>query len=250
MASTEGLVPITRAFLARYYDKYPLPPLPDDVPRLTAELRGFSDSLLRELPLTSGEELVVNEVDCEPPRKIDENLWKNREHIEEILFLLEDSYQPRLLQQNASPEYVDIAAVFGDIEAKLKITLKTLETFQLKNADNVFNTVMTYMPQDFRGSLIRQQRERSERNRQAEIDALVNSGGSIHDRYTLLWKQQMERRRQLAQLGSAAGVYKALVKYLVGVPQQMERRRQLAQLGSAAGVYKALVKYLVGVPQL
>lgn len=30
----------------------------------------------------------------------------------------------------------------------------------------------------------------------------------------------------------------------------MERRRQLAQLGSATGVYKTLVKYLVGVPQV
>ncbi|KAF3448944.1 hypothetical protein FNV43_RR09662 [Rhamnella rubrinervis] len=78
---------------------------------------------------------------------------------------------------------------------------------------------MTYMPQDFRGTLIRQQRERSERNKLAEVEALVNSGGSIRDRYALLWKQQMERRRQLAQLGSATGVYKTLVKYLVGVPQ-------------------------------
>lgn len=52
---------------------------------------------------------------------------------------------------------------------------------------------MTYLPQDFRGTLLRQQRERSERNKQAEVDALVNSGGSIHDRYALLWKQQMDR---------------------------------------------------------
>lgn len=52
---------------------------------------------------------------------------------------------------------------------------------------------MTYMPQDFRGTLIRQQRERSERNKQAEVDALVNAGGSIRDRYALLWKQQMDR---------------------------------------------------------
>ncbi|XP_010938084.1 uncharacterized protein [Elaeis guineensis] len=219
MASTEGLVPITRAFLARYYDKYPLPRLSDDIPRLTAELRGFADGLLREHAPTSGEELVVNEADCEPPHKIDENLWKNREHIEEILFLLDDSHRPRSLQEKATPEDIDLAAVFGDIEAKFKTSLKTLETFQLRNADNIFSTVMTYMPQDFRGSLIRQQRERSERNRQAEIDALVNSGGRIRDRYALLWKQQMERRRQLAQLGSAAGVYKTLVKYLVGVPQ-------------------------------
>jgi hypothetical protein len=57
---------------------------------------------------------------------------------------------------------------------------------------NIF-AVMTYMPQDFRGTLIRQQRERSERNKQAEVDALLSSGGSIRDRYALLWKQQMER---------------------------------------------------------
>ncbi|GAB2235424.1 hypothetical protein Droror1_Dr00025849 [Drosera rotundifolia] len=94
-----------------------------------------------------------------------------------------------------------------------------LEYFQAKNADFVFNTVMSYMPQDFRGTLIRQQRERSERNKKAQVDALVESGGSIRDRYALLWEQQMERRRQLAQLGSATGVYKTLVKYLVGVPQ-------------------------------
>lgn len=49
------------------------------------------------------------------------------------------------------------------------------------------------MPQDFRGTIIRQQRERSERNRQAEVDNLVNSGGTIRDRYSLLWNQQMER---------------------------------------------------------
>lgn len=54
-------------------------------------------------------------------------------------------------------------------------------------------TVMTYMPQDFRGSLIRLQRERSEKNKSAQVDALVNSGGSIRDRYALLWEQQMER---------------------------------------------------------
>ncbi|CAL9047350.1 uncharacterized protein LOC103977773 [Musa acuminata AAA Group] len=218
-SSAEGLVPITRAFLARYYDTCPLPPLSEDVSRLTAELRELSDRLARESPLTSGEELLVHEVDHQPAHKIDENLWKNRENIEEILLLLEESHRPRLLQEKAIPEHVDIAATLGELEVKLRSTLKTLEAFQQTNADNVFNTVMTYMPQDFRGSLIRQQRERSERNRQAEVDALVNSGGRIHDRYALLWQQQMERRRQLAQLGSASGVYKTLVKYLVGVPQ-------------------------------
>lgn len=53
--------------------------------------------------------------------------------------------------------------------------------------------VMTYMPQDFRGTLIRKQRERSEKNKKAQVDALIDSGGSIRERYALLWQQQMER---------------------------------------------------------
>ena len=69
---------------------------------------------------------------------------------------------------------------------KFQKTLNVLQDFQAVNSDRVFNTVMTYMPQDFRGTLIRQQRERSERNKQAEVDMLVSSGGSIRDQYSLL----------------------------------------------------------------
>lgn len=219
MASTEGLVPITRAYLSSYYDKYPFVPLSDDVATLTAEIRSIITTLQTHTPLTEGESLMVDEVDREPPHKIDENMWKNREHIEEIIFLLERPHWPATLQQQSRLEDVELAPIFEQLKVKFANALKTLEYYQSKNADNVFNTVMTYMPQDFRGTLIRQQRERSERTKHAEVDALVKAGGSIRDRYALLWKQQMERRRQLAQLGSATGVYKTLVKYLVGVPQ-------------------------------
>lgn len=41
-----------------------------------------------------GENLLLQEADREVPHKIDENLWKNREQIEEILFLLERSRWP------------------------------------------------------------------------------------------------------------------------------------------------------------
>nr|XP_016494008.1 PREDICTED: uncharacterized protein LOC107813275 [Nicotiana tabacum] len=170
-------------------------------------------------PLTEGESSLVREAESPPPHKVDENLWKNREQIEEILFLSESSNWPPVLKSQSTAEDAELASLLGRLGEKFRNTLKVVETFQSRNSEFVFNTVMTYMPQDFRGTLIRQQRERSERNKQAEVDALINSGGSIRDRYSLLWNQQMERRRQLAQLGSATGVYKTLVKYLVGVPQ-------------------------------
>lgn len=212
-------MPITRSFLSLYYDKYKFEPLSDDVARVSSEIRSMAADLHKDTTLTEDESLLVCEVEGRPPHKMDENMWKNREHIEEIIFLLERSHWPLLLQNLSTPEDVELVTVLGQLKDKFQHSLKILEAFQSKNSEFIFNTVMTYMPQDFRGTLIRQQRERSERNKQAEIDAVVNSGGSIRDRYALLWQQQMERRRQLAQLGSATGVYKTLVKYLVGVPE-------------------------------
>ncbi|KAL8122512.1 hypothetical protein AgCh_019014 [Apium graveolens] len=219
MASTEGMVPITRAFLASYYDKYIFSPLPDSVSHLSNELHSLSQLLQNPTPLSQGETSLVQEAESQPPHKIDENMWKNREHMEEILFLLEKSHWPNEIQQQSTSEDAELSCVLGKLKEKIENTLKILESFQSKNSESIFNTVMTYMPQDFRGTLIRQQKERSERNKQAAFDALVQSGASIHDRYALLWNQQMERRKQLAQLGAATGVYRTLVKYLVGVPQ-------------------------------
>ncbi|KAK1349169.1 GOLD domain-containing protein, partial [Heracleum sosnowskyi] len=162
---------------------------------------------------------LLHEAESQPPHKIDENMWKNREHMEEILFLLEKSHWPNEIQQQSTSEDAELPRVLGKLKDKIENTLKILESFQTKNSESIFNTVMTYMPQDFRGTLISQQKERSERNKQAAFDALVQSGASIHERYALLWNQQMERRKQLAQLGGATGVYRTLVKYLVGVPQ-------------------------------
>ncbi|XP_076899855.1 uncharacterized protein LOC143553838 [Bidens hawaiensis] len=146
-------------------------------------------------------------------------MWKNREQIEEIIYLLETSHWPKPLQQQSTPEDIELARLLKQLREKCELILNIVVSFQSKNSENVFNTVMTYMPQDFRGALIRKQRERSEKSKKAQVDALIKSGGSIRDRYALLWQQQMERRRQLAQLGSAGGVYKTVVKYLVGVPQ-------------------------------
>ncbi|KAK4798624.1 hypothetical protein SAY86_030950 [Trapa natans] len=219
MASTEGMVPITRNFLASYYDKYPFPPLSDDVQLLCSQIRSLCSDLLSNLAPNEVESELLELADRSPPHKVDENIWRNREHMEEIVFLLERPHWPIMLRQKSRTELAELASFFDKLRGKFEKTFDMLLSFQAKNSERVFNIVMTYMPQDFRGTLIRQQRDRSERNKQAEVDSLVNSGGTIREKYALLWKQQMNRRIQLAQLGSATGVYKTIVKYLVGVPQ-------------------------------
>jgi hypothetical protein len=99
----EGMVPITRAFLASYYDKYPFAPLSDDVRRLTAEIRSMATDLRKDISLTEGDSLLVREAECEPPHKIDENMWKNREQIEEIIYLLESSHWPKAVRNIVVP---------------------------------------------------------------------------------------------------------------------------------------------------
>lgn len=41
---------------------------------------------------------MVHEAGCQPPHKIDENMWKNREQIEEILVLLERPRWPKVVR--------------------------------------------------------------------------------------------------------------------------------------------------------
>ncbi|KAL2457862.1 gold [Abeliophyllum distichum] len=151
MVQTDGLVPITRSFLSSYYDKYKFPTLSDDVSRLSDQIRAMSADLLHDSPATQGESLLVQEADRQPPHKIDENMWRNREQIEEILYLLEVSQWPRVLQQQSTLEDAELPSVLGRLQGKFESTLKTLEYYQAQNSEHIFNTVMTYMPQDFRG---------------------------------------------------------------------------------------------------
>ncbi|CAK9195303.1 unnamed protein product [Sphagnum troendelagicum] len=217
MASTAGLVPITRAFLSKFYDKYPFQPLTSDVSLLTNACKEQALCILAANPDDTGNLHVTAQLNFVPPHKIDENTWRNREQVEEILFLLQKDNWPSMLKEQDSLSAV--AVRLAKLEEEMQLLLITIQEFQKASSERIFNMVLTYMPQDFRSVLFKQQRERSEKRRQAEVDALLAAGGSIHDKYLLLWRQQMDRRHQLAQLGSSTGVLRTIVKWLVGVPQ-------------------------------
>ncbi|RID67796.1 hypothetical protein BRARA_C00002 [Brassica rapa] len=198
MASTEGLVPITRAFLASYYDKYPFPPLSDDVSRLYSDMASLIQLLALQSPPSQGEASLIEEANREPPHKIDENMWKNREQMEEILFLLQPSRWPVQLREPCTSEDAELSSTLRHLKDNFDKALTAMISFQSKNSERIFSTVMTYMPQDSVERL---------------SDSRKRGRRGTNKRRLMRW------RRQLAQLGSATGVYKTLVKYLVGVPQ-------------------------------
>ncbi len=57
MASTAGLVPITRAFLSKFYDKYPFQPLTSDVSLLTNACKEQALRILAANPDDTGNRL-------------------------------------------------------------------------------------------------------------------------------------------------------------------------------------------------
>lgn len=219
MASTAGLIPITRAFLAKFYDKYPFDPISSDKAGLLDRLKSLSDDLEKERIEAGGVEGLADGIIFETPHKLDENLWKNREQIEEILHLIDSEHWPETLKGDKSPETELLLEATTKWEASLKETLATIQKYQEGTSEKVSTMVFTYMPQDFRGTLLKQQKDSSEKRRQREVETLLASGGTIKQKYALLWQQQMDRRKMLASLGSATGIYRTLVTLLAGVPQ-------------------------------
>eukprot|EP00243_Klebsormidium_subtile_P001512 TRINITY_DN12686_c0_g1_i1.p1 TRINITY_DN12686_c0_g1~~TRINITY_DN12686_c0_g1_i1.p1 ORF type:complete len:448 (-),score=130.43 TRINITY_DN12686_c0_g1_i1:330-1673(-) len=218
-APTANLVPITRAFLSKFYVQHPFEPISEDVKKLQARLQGLEDELEKEWGKQGAADVTLaSSLTITVPHKIDENLWRHREQIEEALDLLKNK-KPAALDKADTPATKSGKEAVDKVAAELEDILGVISQFQKNTADKVAKMVASFMPQDFRGTLIQMQRERSETKRQLEVEELVKGGASISEKYQLLWRQQMERRKTLAALGNATGMFRVLVTYLAGVPQ-------------------------------
>lgn len=151
------------------------------------------------------------ELHITPPKKLDANLWKNRHACEEMADLMK-----RPPAASAILSSTDAASVLGEEFQELH---DFIANFQKGHTERVTNLILQYLPQDFRGSLIRQQKERSDEKRKAEVAALVAGGCTIKEKYDLLWQQQMAKRESLKGLASSSGVFKAVVSFVGGIPQ-------------------------------
>ncbi|WCJ34233.1 hypothetical protein M5689_015552 [Euphorbia peplus] len=185
MGSTEGLMGISSDILGDYYDKHPCPSLSNDVDVLSSQIQAMAFNLLDE---SADEKLLVDELNRHPFYKIERNLWKNREHIEEIIDLLTPS----------THEDTELAGILDNITHVLAHSLTNLVSFLDMISQTVFTAVTFRLPHADARRLVKKLKGQEE-NDKAKFDDLVASGASIGARCALLWGQQMKRRRELAE---------------------------------------------------
>lgn len=209
-----SMVPITYEFLVEHYKQFEDPSLSSELKNHSGEVAALQVRIMGTVPKSAvilkgeGQGQLVHEtlkmiMSEDIPTGLDNSMYKIRLACEEAAERCEvikgmESYAHRFL---------GIARKF--------------EGFQDKQKEHVSAVIAKYLPQDFRGNMFHAIRQRSERNNQSAIDDVVARGGSLRDKYDLLWDQQWKRRENLAMIGNATGVWKWLVRYLAGVPEPL-----------------------------
>ena len=106
-------------------------------------------------------------------------------------------------------------------EAGFASISQSFADFQDKQRAHVSTMVAKFLPDDFRGWIFETTRAQSEARNKSAVDELVKNGGTVKQKYELLWKQQWTRRETLSMVGNATGIWKLAVKYIAGVPQPL-----------------------------
>lgn len=205
-ASLEDMVPITHELLQEHYKKFPDPHVSEELQTQRAEIAELQAAVLADEDLPVGKK-ARDEVDAilaeELPRGLDSSMYKARCACEEAA--------GRVV---AVPELAEFAP-------RLKASAGRFEAFQKSQREHVQTVIDEFLPQDFRGSLFTAAKQRSEKLNAQAVEDLIANGGSIRDKYNLLWEQQWRRRENLAMVGNATGIWRWLVRYLAGVPQPL-----------------------------
>ena len=195
-SNPDDMVPITRELLSRHYRKFPDPSVSDDLRALRVRMKALREAAGRHADVDS---ILAEQL----PSGLDSSMYKARCACEE------------------AAERVEETPTLAALQARLRGCAHKFEHFQIKQREHVNSVIDQFLPQDFRASLFTAAKNNSEkRNAQAMRD-LIAAGGTVRDKYKLLWEQQWRRRENLAAVGNATGVWKLLVRYLAGVPQPL-----------------------------
>lgn len=211
------LVPITREVLKRCYDKHPMEPVSQELQDKDHEL----DSIIVDLSTKLSSAGIVSAEAVEQdisaikittaPHKMDENISLNRMQLEEIIHLCDQANGFGPGNEEATLQAKDLATR----------ALSAWEGYQRESMEKVDTLVKSFLPNDFRLSIYNTFRARSKANFEYEVNTLMENGGTIKQKYDLVWKHQLEQRQSLVNLGNASGIWKALIAILAGVPSSL-----------------------------
>lgn len=194
------MVPITKELLQEHYKQFPDPSLGNAVRDRSQKVRDMRLLIMKSVTAESSNQSVAAIVDEPIPTGLDNMMYT-------IRCACEEAAQQTAVHPNSArltPPFQSVA--------------NGLEQFQLKQSQHVSSVISEFLPKDFRGSFFSVYRHRSEKANQQAIDDLSARGGTVREKYALLWDQQWKRRESLAMIGNASGVWKLLMRYLAGVP--------------------------------
>mmetsp|Transcript_12136 Transcript_12136/g.36993 ORF Transcript_12136/g.36993 Transcript_12136/m.36993 type:complete len:457 (+) Transcript_12136:65-1435(+) len=201
---TADLVPITREYLREFYRAYPIETPSDEFVEVQEKLDGWCGAL------DAWNMVDVDALSVDESRHLDRNMYHNRWQCEEI------ADRAERIGQHVNGGDKDAA----DAVRKLALNCAdAFEAFQKHQAQRVSELVDSFLPNDMRTRLLQRGRERKEQQYKAAVDDLVRNGGTIRQKFDLYWEQQWERRARLAEVGSASGMWKAVIKFLSGCPE-------------------------------
>eukprot|EP00698_Gefionella_okellyi_P008998 TRINITY_DN2259_c0_g2_i1.p1 TRINITY_DN2259_c0_g2~~TRINITY_DN2259_c0_g2_i1.p1 ORF type:complete len:470 (-),score=108.66 TRINITY_DN2259_c0_g2_i1:470-1834(-) len=212
------LVPINREFLASLYKKYPIEPTAAAVVQCIADCQALSAKLI-SIFSTSNTPVPQTAPILPSPKKLDENNYRHREQLD-------------LIDEATAPNHFSKLSPCSAAQSSYIEGMKGVQSFALeyaaffielekKRMAVVDDLIRKFLPNDFRLTLINKIRERSAGKARKEIEALNKRGGTIAERYDLLWAQKMRQRDMLVQFGQASGIFKAFLSLVAGVPQVM-----------------------------
>lgn len=222
-SSSLSMVPITYEYLRQLYSQYPTPIITPQLEVLRHEIVSLRTNLLSTSKSSFSSSLLKTTDDIlaeEVPHGLDKGMYTLR-------CACDEAAQRLLLV----PSLSSYSTVFASISTRF-------EAFQKHQSDQVTQLVNDFLPQDFRTYIFNMARQHTEKSNALAIDQLMASGGSVRDKYKLLWEQQHKRRETLASIGNSTGIFKTIVKYLAGVPDALLQFAR--QINSDRGPTEAL----------
>eukprot|EP00771_Trimastix_marina_P002493 gnl/Trimastix_PCT/3622.p1 GENE.gnl/Trimastix_PCT/3622~~gnl/Trimastix_PCT/3622.p1 ORF type:complete len:449 (+),score=124.14 gnl/Trimastix_PCT/3622:55-1401(+) len=211
-SKNKNLIPITRAFLCDFYATFPEQLIPPEIEECQREIRATL-AALNNTQLTEKLTIPI-------PHHMDETMLRNSEQCEQCLALLQTAHLERLQGiADADPSWIQQQA--EAIRGHLDRATESNNGYRQVTVDTVMELIKRFLPDGIRLRLFLRQQQKGEIKKQQEQARLIAQGMPIRQRYDLLWKQQMDRRRQLISIGSARGVFRFVLRFLAGVPKTL-----------------------------